>query len=230
MEKTPNIEQLKFENGTMKMATKVLAWGKRLAEENEKLKSEIERLKDEKFNWYERKNLLPLPDDTPDEKKIKTLTWRLWKSKESYKQLRDQSNAEIKRLNDVIDELRTKITNVLSDPKRFYNFNIGYDDVVDFDSKVIQFFIDGLTHYKNSSICLLASVPGDIRSKYNWNCTGEEENRMKEEWAKIINKMIKAWSLLKDSIEHTRINDEEAEKQIEEGINLFCKYVRCFWV
>lgn len=53
---------------------------------------------------------------------------------------------------------------------------------------------------------------------------------MKEEWAKIINKMIKAWLLLKDSIEHTRINDEEAEKQIEEGINLFCQYVRCFWV
>lgn len=239
MENLPNIEELKLENGTMKMASKVLAWGKKLTEENERLKSELERLKEEKFNWYERENLLPLPDDMPNEKKIKNLTWRLWQAKKANKQLRQTFDAVIEKTNQekkVIEERYRKAVRFEYDDKSF-------EGLLDFSHNIRQYLLSGLKHMKSCSSCLDKTCPDDIMRKkdengefikkieslgsetYIW--TGYEEKPKEEyrkEWGTILSKMIRALEIKERCFEKEFTMTDKEKAEVKEGMELLVKY------
>ena len=108
METLINLDEMEKAYDTNEVARMVFNWGKRILQENDELKKDLERFKENKFNWYERENLLPLPDDMPVEKKIKNLTWRLWQAKKANKQLKQTSDAIIDKLNKELKDLRDK--------------------------------------------------------------------------------------------------------------------------
>jgi hypothetical protein len=244
MENLPDIEKLKQEQGYDKMAKVVLGWGKRVLEENEKLKSEVERLKEEKFDWYEEEYLKPIPENTPEQQKIKILTWRLWKAKEANKSLRQSSDATIENLNKSIKEWREKYHQAIT----FEYDGTSFEGLITFAHNVRNYLLSGLRHMKSCAKCLEKTCPDDIKYKkdkdgkfikeieklgndtYIW--TGYEEYPSEEylkNWGICIGKMIKALEL-KEKYDRTGNVVTEKDKQlINEGIELLIRYQDSFF-
>lgn len=250
METLINLDEMEKAYDTNEVARMVFNWGKRILQENDELKKELERLKENKFNWYERENLLPLPDDMPVEKKIKNLTWRLWQAKKANKQLKQTSDATIEKLNTELKDLRDKQVKAT---KFEYDETSG-DGLIYFSSNIRTYLLSGLKHIKSCSKCLEHTCPNEFRYKkdengefikkieslgsetYMW--TGYEEVPREEylkEWGSCIGKMIKALELKEkyfDNSDWYLLNDkdkEKNEKKIKEGMELLIKYQNEFF-
>jgi hypothetical protein len=233
-----NLEELKKEEPINVIKT-VLGWGLSLINENKMLREELDRLKDNKFNWYEKENLIPTPEDTPEEKKIKILTWRLWQAKKSHKEYKQKIEAELESLNKdlkKVDERYRKAARFEYDDKSF-------EGLLDFSHNIRQYLISGLKHMKSCSACLDKTCPYDISRKkdengefikkieslgsesYIW--TGYEEKPKEEsrrEWGTILGKMIKALELKEKYFCDEYNMPNQDKKIIKEGMELLIKY------
>ena len=238
METLINLDEMEKAYDTNEVARMVFNWGKRILQENDELKKDLERFKENKFNWYERENLLPLPDDMPVEKKIKNLTWRLWQAKKANKQLKQSSDATIEKLNKELQDLRDKQIKAT----KFEYDETSYDGLIYFSNNIRTYLLSGLKHMKSCVRCLEHTCPAEIRYKkdengkfikkveslgsetYIW--TGYEENPdYIKDWGTILNKMIKALELKEKYFESCKaVIPESDEKKIAEGMELLIKY------
>ena len=233
-----NLEELKKEEPINVIRT-VLGWGLSLINENKMLREELDRLKDDKFNWYEKENLIPIPNDTPEEKKIKILTWRLWQAKKAHKEYKQKIEAELESLNKNFKKAEERYRKAA----RFEYDDKSFEGLLDFSHNIRQYLISGLKHMKSCSACLDKTCPYDISRKkdengefikkieslgsetYIW--TGFEEKSKEEsrkEWGTILSKMIKALELKeKYFCDEYNMSDQD-KKIIKEGMELLIKY------
>lgn len=222
----PNIEELKKEDPIEAMRA-VLGWGQSLINENRILKAELERLKDNKFNWYEEQNLVPIPEDTPDEKKIKILTWRLREAKKANKQLKQSTNAKIKEMEKETD----KWINKYRQATKFEYDGSSFEGLLYFAHNLRTYILSGLKHMKSCSKCLDKTCPRDIEIVKDEN--GEYVEKLKEEtrkeWGSIISKMIRALELRGKYENRLYAMNEKEKKEVDEGFSLILKYHDSFF-
>ena len=91
-------------------------------------------------------------------------------------------------------------------------------------AKVLKKHIKNLNSFPNS---ILVEVSGDKYEDWQFSRLSKEEcaeidNKCLEEWKKILNKMIYSF----ECISQQRRNDSE---KIQEGLNLFAKYLNFIW-
>ena len=233
-----NLEELKKEEPINVVRT-VLGWGLSLINENKMLREELDRLKNNKFNWYEKENLIPISEDTPEEKKIKVLTWRLWQAKKAHKEYKQRIEAKLESLNKDREKAEERYRKAV----RFEYDDKSFEGLLEFSHNIRQYLLSGLKHIKSCSKCLDHTCPDEIRYKkdengefikeieslgsdsYIW--TGYEEVPREEylkEWGSCVSKMIKALELKEKYFCEEYNMSNQDKKIIKEGMELLIKY------